>query len=576
MLLPHFCLMKNEYQGIKFKAYCRKSSEQEEKQALSIDSQIDWVERTRKDLGIALEKEGDILDESKSAKKSYTRAVFNQLLKEIEQGKVQGIIAWLPDRLSRNAGDAGRIIDLLDEGKLKVIICNGQTFRNTPSDKFFFGMLCSQAKMENDNKGESVKRGLEKKRQMGHPPYVPKIGFLDNPTGMKGFKEWQVDPIRFPLVTQLLKLYLTGKYSVPKLWEIAKNDLKLTTKERRREGGKLIARSQLYKTLADPLYAGFFFHGEERYELDSALPRAISEDEHEEILRIMGKKGKPKPKTHPALYNYFMRDAQGNAVGADHKEQLICTNCKKKFSLQNKTNCPSCDFPIEKMTEPTRLSYTYYQSIRERKTPGVRAIAVEEKSINTFLAGYFEENLAISPELSAWCIKHIDEIASKDVKNDAERAKSHKERRKALEEKLSRLLDVRLSRRDISPSDIEMFDRKEAEIKAELASLKTEETSSPSDWLPGVTEKFNLSTEIVEIFKNGTREEKKEALSILSSNLTLDAGKVSVYNVGVIRALTEGLHVARSVNPKFEPRFCDADKDKTDTFMSVRPTMLRR
>lgn len=568
--------MKNEYQNIKFKAYCRKSSEQEEKQALSIDSQIDWVERTRKDLGIVLDKDFDILTESKSAKKSYTRPVFNQLLKEIEQGKVQGIMAWLPDRLSRNAGDAGRLIDFLDEGKLKVIICNGQIFRNTPSDKFFFGMLCSQAKMENDNKGESVKRGLEKKRQMGHPPYVPKIGFLDNPTGMKGFKEWQVDPIRFPIVTQLLKLYLTGKYSVPKLWEVAKNDLKLTTKQRRREGGKFIARSQFYKTLTDPVYAGFFFHNGQRYELSPSLPRAITENEHNEILHIIGIKGKPKPKRHTALYNYFMRDARGNTVGADHKEQLICTKCKKKFSLHNKSACPSCYFPIEKMDHPTRLNYTYYQSIRDRKTPGVKAISVEEKAIDTFLAGYFDNNFATSPELSAWCIKHLGEIADKELKDDSERLKSHKERRNALELKLSRLLDVRLSRNEINHSDIEMFDSKEAEIKAELALLKSEENQMTSDWLPEVVNQFNLAAEIVEIFKNGSREAKKEALSVLSSNLTLQDKNITIYNAETVEAYMEGLRKARSINEKFEPRFCEADKDKTEVFASVRPTMLRR
>jgi len=37
-----------------------------------------------------------------------------------------------------------------------------------------------------------------------------------------------------------------------------------------------------------------------------------------------------------------------------------------------------------------------------------------EKKIDGFLTGYFEQNLAISNELSAWCIKHISEIADKE------------------------------------------------------------------------------------------------------------------------------------------------------------------
>ena len=139
--------LQEEIKSITFRAYARKSSEQEERQALSISSQTEWIQKSIQDCGIALDENEDILTETKSAKKSYTRPVFGQLVEDIEKGKVQGIIAWHPDRLSRNAGDAGRLIDLFDEGKIKLIITNTQTFRNTPSDKFFFGMLCSQAKM---------------------------------------------------------------------------------------------------------------------------------------------------------------------------------------------------------------------------------------------------------------------------------------------------------------------------------------------------------------------------------------------------------------------------------------------
>lgn len=567
--------MKNEYQGIKFGAYCRKSSEQEEKQALSIGAQTDWVEQISKELGITLDT-SNILSESKSAKKSYVRPVFNKLIEDIERGKIQAVFALHPDRLSRNAGDAGRLIDLLDEGKLKFIVTRGQIFRNTPSDKFFFGMLCSQAKMENDNKGERVKDGLSKKRRMGHPPHTPKMGFLDDPLGDKGFKKWHVDPLRFPLIISLLELYLTRKYSVSQLWLIARDEMKLTTVQRKREGGKPISRSQFYKLLVDSIYAGFFFHEGVRYELDPALPRAITEQQHEEILRIRGIKGKPKPKSHPALYNYFMKDADGGSTCADHKNQLICTKCKKKFSYNNKSACPECLLPIEKMKDPKQLNYVFYQSIRERKNPSIKALCVEEKKIDAFLSGFFEANLAMSPELSAWCIKHIGELADKELKEDADRTKSHNERKIALEHKLSRLLDVRLSRSETTASDDAMYDAKEKELKTELASLHTEQEEQPTDWLPKVREQFTLATEVAEIFKNGSREEKKEALSILGSNLTLDAGNVTVYNAKTVEALMGGLLAVRTANPEFEPKNIVDTSSSNPVFTSQLCRLLRR
>jgi DNA invertase Pin-like site-specific DNA recombinase len=173
-----------EFIGLSFRSYNRKSSEQDERQALSIDSQIEQNQKTAENYGIKLTKDS-IIKESKSAKKSSTRPEFMILIKEIRRGTVQGIIVWHPDRLSRNAGDAGTLIDLMDEEKLKVIITKQQVFRNTPSDKFFFSMLCSQAKMENDSKGENVKRGLVKKRKMGYPTGLAKIGYENDDEAIK-------------------------------------------------------------------------------------------------------------------------------------------------------------------------------------------------------------------------------------------------------------------------------------------------------------------------------------------------------------------------------------------------------
>ncbi len=52
----------------------------------------------------------DLKKESYSAKISETRPVFPEILKEINFEKYNGILAWSPDRLSRNAGDLGSLV----------------------------------------------------------------------------------------------------------------------------------------------------------------------------------------------------------------------------------------------------------------------------------------------------------------------------------------------------------------------------------------------------------------------------------------------------------------------------------
>ena len=123
----------NTHEPIKYCLYARKSSEAEEKQVLSMDSQIKEM------LMIAQRDNLNIVEmyrESHSAKDCGQCPVFNQLLTDIRGEKFNGIIVWHPDRLSRNAGDLGSIVDLLDQKKHIEIHTYSQKFTNNPNEKF--------------------------------------------------------------------------------------------------------------------------------------------------------------------------------------------------------------------------------------------------------------------------------------------------------------------------------------------------------------------------------------------------------------------------------------------------------
>jgi DNA invertase Pin-like site-specific DNA recombinase len=70
--------------------------------------------------------------------------VFNEIVEELRLGKYNGILTWAPDRISRNAGDLGKIVDLMDSGKLLEIRTYGQRFSNNPNEKFLLMILGSQ------------------------------------------------------------------------------------------------------------------------------------------------------------------------------------------------------------------------------------------------------------------------------------------------------------------------------------------------------------------------------------------------------------------------------------------------
>ena len=86
--------------------YARKSSESEDRQVLSIDSQINELRTLaqRQNLSIVLE-----LRESQSAK-APGRPQFTEMMKQFARGQAKGILCWKLDRLARNPVDGGAVM----------------------------------------------------------------------------------------------------------------------------------------------------------------------------------------------------------------------------------------------------------------------------------------------------------------------------------------------------------------------------------------------------------------------------------------------------------------------------------
>lgn len=214
---------------------------------MSIDSQIKEMQAMadRENLEVL-----EIKQESHSAKESGQRPIFLELLADIRNDKFQGVLTWAPDRLSRNAGDLGSLVDLMDSNKLVHIRTFGQSFSNTPNEKFLLMILCSQAKLENDNRGVNVKRGIRAKCEMGWRPCMPPLGYYTRgSTG--GAKDVIVDADRAPYIAKMFEMSAAGKSGRHiKQWLID-NDV-------RTRKNKTISLSMIYKMLNSSFYYGEF------------------------------------------------------------------------------------------------------------------------------------------------------------------------------------------------------------------------------------------------------------------------------------------------------------------------------
>lgn len=235
---------------VRYVLYARKSTESDEKQALSIDSQI-------KEMLAIAERDGldiaEIRRESHSAKESGQRPVFKEILEDLRRKRFNGILAWAPDRLSRNAGDLGSVVDLMDQKLLLEIRTYGQQFRNSPNEKFLLMILCSQAKLENDNKSINVKRGLKTRVEMGLWPSPAPTGYLKEKR-MDRKCETLIDPERGHIIKKVFEKVAYEKWSGRKVYNWLKFDLNLKTAA----GNKNLTLSNIYMILENPFYYGVF------------------------------------------------------------------------------------------------------------------------------------------------------------------------------------------------------------------------------------------------------------------------------------------------------------------------------
>src|SRR3989304_7915714 len=199
----------NEKENLRYFVYARKSSEREERQILSIESQLREIKEKFGDLEVV-----EVLQESASAFEPYKRSVFSEIMRRIKEGEANGIIAWHPNRLSRNPVDGGQIIYFLDLGYLKDLKFVAHPFDNSPEGKFMLSLALSQSKLDSEQKGLAVKRGNKTRFERGQTTTLLPPGYMVN----KGWKEKEEmravkDLQRFPLIKKGIELLLTGNYT---------------------------------------------------------------------------------------------------------------------------------------------------------------------------------------------------------------------------------------------------------------------------------------------------------------------------------------------------------------------------
>ena len=486
---------------LRYALYMRKSTEEAERQMLSLDSQRDKIFERYGDLNIVAE-----FRESKSAAEPYKRPKFREMLDRIDAGEIDGIVAWHPDRLSRNEMDAAEIGFRTRKGIIKDLkFVSGVTFENTPEGIMMLQFTMAQSQHYSAKLSKDVKRGNEKKRQMGGLTGQAPEGYINVRTSLTGRGEATVerDPERFPLMRKAFDLFLTGEYSVQSIHTIMTDEWGYKTAVHGTRGGKPIIKNTLYNTFRNIRYAGLVpdpYAPEKFYK--ASFPAMISMEEYDKVQVLLGRKGMPR------------------------------LTSRKQFALRGFIRCGSCDCMITSTRKTKTLAsgkqavYDYYHCTGKRSGCTQRSIYVKEDDLWSQLTELLN-SYELSPKMYDWAMEAFREFADQEVAERNLVQNTQQGSIDGVQTQLDKLLDM--ATRGLI--DDEQYRIKCVSLKSELKSLQEAQADTNhrvKNWYEIATETFEKLMYAGDKFKTGDVGNKKDVLLAIGQNPTLLDGKLGI------------------------------------------------
>ena len=457
--------------------YARKSTDVEDKQVLSIDAQINELREfaAREGLNIVAE-----LIEKQSAK-IPGRPIFNAMLERIEAGEADGILAWHADRLARNSVDGGKIIYLLDTGKIKTLKFPRSWFENTPQGKLMLHNDFGFSKYFVDALSENTKRGLREKVRRGEYPGRAPFGYLNDAR----VKRISVDRERAPIVKEAFERYATGTETLDSLRHVfAERGVRTST-------GKLVGSTFISAILSNPIYYGHFSYAGEVHE--GSHEPIISKQSFDAVEAVLNRRWRYSPSEN--------KDEPKAFLGL-----LRCVDCGMGITCE------------------VQKGHTYYRCTKKNKLKWCGQPYIREEALNLQISDLLKPHSL----RAAWADEMLTRI--KDEKKQAAQSATHlaASKRGEIEKinlRLQKLLDSFLD---------ELIDRDTyvAEKAKEMSRKKSLEEQSAAllkgraDWLEPFQNWIITARNAGEIAVSGSLQEKRVlAQKVFGSNLVLDCKK---------------------------------------------------
>ncbi len=341
----------------------------------SLDDQVRELLALAKRDGIQV---AEVIQEARSAKDPETRPEFKRLLTMIRGGRVQGVLTWSINRLSRNELDHAHIAYLLRTGKLAFIRTIDRTYR--PEDNaLLLSIENGMATAFIQDLRRSTARGMLSRVQRGWHSGKAPLGYKNDPET----REVHPDPERFDLVRKVWEAVLAGST----LKDVHALAVAQGLGPRSKSGHQTVSRSWFYS-----MFKNRFYLGEVRFNgvsYPGSHKPMVTPEEFEQVQRMLWDK---------------------------HRTKLAA---RRRFLFTGLLRCSRCGCAIvgeekRKVVAGQETSYIYYHCTGHR---GCRRRSIREEEL---LRQGVERlsGINLTEATAAWIDDTLEESASLHVESD--------------------------------------------------------------------------------------------------------------------------------------------------------------
>ncbi len=487
---------------LRYVLYARKSSEDEGSQVRTHKDQIKHCTKLAESKGLNVVA---TFKESKSAKKSNNRPIFNQILEDIRNNKYDAILAYAPDRLSRNMLEGGLLINMLDEGTIKDLQFPTLLFSNDASGKLTLGIMFSISKHFSDDLSTKVQKGVSGNLEEGKSGGQPKWGYdRDDQDGLYHPNDWFDD---IQEAWYMRARGATNKVVLDYLLE--KGYHRMTKPSRKNKFSKKIVPTEksIGQMFRDPFYYGLLVQTEQTIDLPrihTSFVPMITEDIYNQVQAL-------------AYTRKRDVDPKKRAEFKPLRHMVYCGVCKSDKWMSVGKNKPGGSKHLV-------LSYECKNSDCTRKPKSVRAKFVFD-AIYELL-----EKLELSDKAYERYSKRIDsftDVKILKIKQDiASKNGANAHKKRELNELSLGLGNINRSSKAyaITENKVEQLAIETQDLDDEIGKLK-EKIANPSKIKLTKEQFLNLVKLAPDKMKAGSAVEKDRVARILFLNLTLDNEK---------------------------------------------------